>query len=833
MATNGKNVESSIPDAKELAAIAKSVEGKEQAPSQQIQAGALGTAGSWLTTANALMQPFDVERVPVNKLRQMRRDPMIAFGLWYIKSSLVKANWNIDAKDRNGPNAQVAAFIDEALREIYARLVMQYLLSLDFGFSAIIKRFKQDIPSGQFLDENGKLQPVWSEGNVQAIMWKSFVPLLPEFSEPLWTPQGEFNGIKYTIPPEAAASAKGKTEIKYDVYHSLWATNEKDSVYGNIYGYPRIGYAYRYWFSYWFWWGLHDRHFEKDADPVTIARYPVGKHVTESGIVIDNSELALQVGEQARSGSTIALPSSLQIDPTTSARTNIPEWDISFLEGGDNFNAFLQAFEYVDVLKLRSILVPEQSLIEGQGGTSSRNVAAQMGDMFQESQAVLMMEIDETINKFVIPQLVAENFPEFVNNGGSAKKVTRGFQTEDIDFAKQLIQLVGNSDPSVLGVDIHKLLDELGVPMLEGEGMENARNRLGQQNQPALQNASPGQVGVSPARTVAGGTNVSQQTGVNQPSVTGFEDRNVYVQPGEYINLADSGTKFVANLPNTKHYQDAAMKALAIQMYNLWNRELSHKYTDFVEWFANSQDSLELADENSKDKVRSLIRKWQGDNIFAAAIDKTKSLYNRMIGRAASIELKRAKLSSDEFDKDGDPVASWIEANVDMMTASIDNTVREELVTFLANEIDAGHSNQEIASNLKDHFSDFPAWKAARIARTATRDVYNAATLFAADSAGAEHVQAIDAQFGPTDNECEDRDGEIFNITDAMKVDEHPNGTLAWRVLTASDLKVVNDFQANGAKAKYDPDTHTIYLSNDLTREERKQYLLALGDVLC
>lgn len=833
MATNKTQVESSIPDAKEIAAIKASTGGKEQAPSQQLQAGAFGVPGTWAGAANALMQPYDVERIPINKLRQMRRDPMIAFGLWFIKSSLVKANWNIDAKDRNGPNAQVAAFVDEALRDIYPRFVMQYLLCLDFGFSGIVKRFKQDIPAGQFIDESGNLQPIWNQGNIQAIMWKPFVPLFPEYSEPIWTPQGDFNGITYTIPPEATASAKGKTVIKFDVYHSLWTTNEKDSVFGNMYGYPRIGYAYRYWFSYWFWWGLHDRHFEKDADPATLVRYPVGKHINESGIAINNSEIALEVGEQARSGSTIALPSDLQMDPTTGARTNLYEWDISQIENNNNFDAFLSAFEYVDVLKLRSILVPEQSLIEGGGGTSSRNVAAEMGSIFQESQAVLMMEIDDVINKFVIPQLVAENFPEFINNGGSAKKITKGFKTEDVDFAKQLIQLVGQSDPLALGVDFQQLVDDLGVPTLKGQDAVNAKDRLQnlQVGQPALQQATPSQVGVSPARTVAGGTNVSQQTGVNQPSVTGFSD-HVYVQPLEYIQLSDNaGTKFVSSLPRSKHYDDEAIKAMSVQMFNLWNKELSAQYADFVGWFTE-QRSLELADRNDiEKKVRSLIRHWQGDrSLLKGAIDKTLNLSKRMIGRAASIELKKANLASD-FNEDGDPVSSWVEANVDNMASSIDNTVRNELVAFLTREIEQGHDQEQIVNNLREHFSDFPTWKAARIARTATRDVYNAATLFAADAAGLDHVQAVDAQFGPTDTECEDRDGEIFTIGEALKVDEHPNGTLAWRVLKASDLKIDTTYSSNGTRAKYE--NGTVYLSNDLSKDERRQYLLALGDVLC
>ena len=68
-----------------------------------------------------------------------------------------------------------------------------------------------------------------------------------------------------------------------------------------------------------------------------------------------------------------------------------------------------------------------------------------MAEIFIESQALLMDEIDDEINRYMIPQLLIVNFPEFINNGGVAFKVSHGFRKEDIEFYKQVLQLVGQS----------------------------------------------------------------------------------------------------------------------------------------------------------------------------------------------------------------------------------------------------------------------------------------------------------------------------------------------------------------------------------------------------
>ena len=130
----------------------------------------------------------------------------------------------------------------------------------------------------------------------------------------------------------------------------------------------------------------------------------------DTGASTSYGEYALLMGERMRSGGVIALPSEPYED--ANGRGTIRQWDIEFTKDATNFEPFDKSFDYLDVQKLRSLWIPEQAFLEGKGGTSSRNVAAELGESFVESQAVLASQIVEHINRWVIPQWLAVNsFP--------------------------------------------------------------------------------------------------------------------------------------------------------------------------------------------------------------------------------------------------------------------------------------------------------------------------------------------------------------------------------------------------------------------------------------
>lgn len=486
---------------------------------------------NWDGMATVLGQPFDTTRIPISKLEQMRRDNMLSLGLSLCKVPLVRAPWYIKSSD-----AQRAAFIDGALRKIYGRFILSYTNAFDFGYSAMVKRFEYGVPDWTYVssEDVGSNDPsaekqVWPDSNVQALLWKPFMALSPRVAVPHWNADGEFAGIDYVpgnaygaygnqgeFPFMGASTAFSKTGRPGDIPldWALWATNEKDSVFGSLWGYPRLGYAYRYWWSYWYKFGLADRAFEKWSDPPVIVYYPADSAVDSEGNIVDFGSEALALAEKGRSGANMAIPGNV-IRSDLDRATNTREWEITQLEGKANFDALNTTFEYLDVHKLRSVLVPEQAVIEGKGGTSSRNVAATMGDLFQESQAVVMQEIDDLINRYMIPQLLEANFGP---GGPPCTKVTTGFDPQDIETMRLIVTGFANTDPGKLPVDMRELLDRLGIPMLSHSAFQRELDRqaeLAAKAQPPQQTTKTGPGG---------------QAGVTK---TGL-----YEQPGEFIDLS-------------------------------------------------------------------------------------------------------------------------------------------------------------------------------------------------------------------------------------------------------------------------------------------------------
>ena len=492
---------------------------------------------NWNGMGDYLGQPFSVTKIPISKLEQMRRDPMISFGLMFAKIPLITAPWYIKSSD-----PQRAAFIDNALRKIYGRLILAYTNSFDFGYSAIVKRFEYaENLDWTYIDKSGAEpveKPVWTDDTVKPLIWKPFLALPPKQVAPHWNANEEFAGIDYV--PSASGSLnstgamfpfeqKGKgrpADIPLD--WALWATNEKDSVFGSLYGYPRIGYSYRFWWSYWYKFGLADRAFEKWADPPVIVRHPTDDGLTTSGDAVDYTTEALNLAEKIRSGANVSIPSDA-VTGLDDRVLNMREWEIEQLETQVDFDAFNKIFEYLDVMKLRSVMVPEQSLVEGKGGSSSRNVAQVFGDLFHESQAVVMQEIDDHINRFMIPQLLEANFGP---GGPPCEKVTTGFDPQDIDTMRTVIGAIANkSGAETLPIDIREMLGRLGLPLLSQKDHQKVLDKRAEElakMQPPPVPAQKGQAGVTKAGLYYGVDNDLNFSEEEKSTIKKFFDRILF-----------------------------------------------------------------------------------------------------------------------------------------------------------------------------------------------------------------------------------------------------------------------------------------------------------------
>lgn len=778
--------------------------------------------------AAVLGQPYDVTHIPIDVLDIMQRDPMIAFGLHFKKVPLMRARWHIKSED-----ARIASFIDNALRSIYPRLVAQFYRSRPFGFSPVVKRFEQDFPDWTYIDtrESDAEIPVWSEGNIPAIVWKNFTPLPcnPEYTVPKFNAKGEFNGIEFTpkasmtnVPTMRAYLKQDGTQV-IPASHALWFTNERDSVDGSMWGYPATGYVYRYWWSYWYRWALYDRFFERKSDPPYLVYYPDGSTGgdyldAEEGEEIGKSmqQIALNLAINAKSGGAVALPSQTYVDGQDRPGT-VREWEISELEVNGDMSQFIDSFEYLDVMKLRGLFIPEQALIEGAKGQSSRNVAATQADILTQAQASDIDELDDIINNFIIPDLLKVNFPE---SNAKAIKVTTGFTEADMNTMKEVIQAVSQSDTSIMEeIDIPEMLERIGLPRVSRSEMLAKEEKIVKEMEK-----------LGPEVVVA---EAGQSAGVNE--------QGLYYQPREQIKLAED-IEFLESLPDTKHYKDVGVKAGTRQLRGLWKNEFDEIYSDFSRYLRQVDineftDDVALAEIDPDSLVGKIMAGWQYSRERIEALsERTGAILKRVMGVAARQELATASLPNN-FNVDSQTVEDFLSERGALYVQAVDQTTKRELGTFLANGLADGKDIPQIAAEISEHFEGFSDMRANRLVRSEIRDAYNFSMLEAADESGIRVVQAHDANLGESvsDPECINRDGRFFTIEQAKQesLKEHPNGTLYWTLTTRDNLseQIVSEMpeQYEDALAYFDDTTDTIYIHEDISDEAKSEYLNSLG----
>lgn len=753
----------------------------------------------WDTMGDWLGQPFDSTRIPLHKLRQMRRDPMIAFALQFVKLPLVRAPWFIECED-----ARIAQFMTEALRLIYERLMLQFSLKYDYGYQAIIKNFTSEPVDWVYSDaksSDANTKPVWS-GTADPVLWKPFTSVPPEQVYPEWTKSGEFDGFtrSFTAVPGAAQRTPDKKGY-VDVAHALWITNEKDSRHGSIWGYPRIGYSYRYWWSYWYGWALRDRYMERMSDPAVIVRYPNDRIIdNETGEVLNLRAVAEMLGEDIRAGCTVTLPSDV-IKDADGKPSQMLEWNISYLEhSGKTPAEFQQLFDYLDIMKLRSCLVPERALIVPARSASVSGVTEQLADFFTESQATEMVEFGDIVNRYMIPQLQAVNFPEYK---GKVRWISRGFSSADRTLILQLLTLVGQSDPDKLQMDVREIMAQLQVPLKTPEQLaiekKQAQEDFANQAKAAATAATAAKPGPPPNK-VAGGqmgpkntagkkTNLEELDAI--PGVrAGINKHGLYYDPRERIVLSNDYPMgpFTHKIKDLRYYKgnDKALQS-AHDIYEAWLTAFQTYYlavakhirTRLVALAENSGINDNTADHLAGQTINA------AEKLFTQALQDATDAMLQLAEWAAQREMKELNLDIEWETKNSD-ISDWMKLHGAELVRNVTESTRNELRNLIATELATDHLPEQIAQEIENKFEQWPGWKAERIARSEARDAYNAGTLLAAQKSGITHARASDASGGKnlhTDIECIERNGQIFTVQQALTIQDHPNGTLAWTPL--------------------------------------------------
>jgi hypothetical protein len=430
---------------------------------------------------------------------------------------------------------------------------------------------------------------------------------------------------------------------------------------------------------------------------------------------------------------------------------------------------------------------------------------------------VLLAEMVDNVNRYMIPQLVAINFPQEFTSGIRARMVSRGFSSLDQSLMVQLVQLVGQADTNELSmVDIRQLLTQYGVPTLSPsdvqkkqtealalqqaslggvpqDGTDQPTSPVNDANKPSpkdqvTSDTPPGGTPVPGAGT--GGTGDKTALADTPGHIKGVTDeKGRYVKHRERIVLADDRPSFTERIARSvPDFEDDSVLKPAEQVQSAWKGAYAEAYADIAREIAASrlEDDLALGPFDLSAKFIQRVGEAAAKS-YAKVSAKTIKLLVKLMQATARKEAQKLGFDPNVLG-DFDEAQFWAEARIGEMLPGVTETTTDEIKTFLVGAVREGQSASQIAKAVEDHFAPFAAWKSERLAYAESRTALAAAQLLAARSLGVTHVTAMDASDGTdhdTDQRCIARHGKVFELDQAMTemLDSHPNCTLHFRLI--------------------------------------------------
>lgn len=114
--------------------------------------------------------------------------------------------------------------------------------------------------------------------------------------------------------------------------------------------------------------------------------------------------------------------------------------------------------------------------------------------------------------------------------------------------------------------------------------------------------------------------------------------------------------------------------------------------------------------------------------------------------------------------------------NVRIRVRGINETTRDKIQAAIEEGIEAGDGAAELGDRV-ENASAFDEYRSELIARTESARALNESQLESYREFDVKRVTAID---GDDDEVCAERDGQEFDLDEALSIEDHPNGTLDW-----------------------------------------------------
>lgn len=394
-------------------------------------------------------------------IEKMRRHHQVSSCLLVQSLPLVRAEWAIECEDDRAREALTAAYASIAF-DVHRS--MARALWAGYSPNTLTWNYRGDL---------GGIYPV------------EVRDLAPDTCEPLVDDLGTLDGFRQRI---AASEPED-----FDPIYTLWITEGMES--RNYYGRSLLTAALDPWADAAAIRAFHARYLERFGEPVVLCRAPAGKSIANqeaieaavntgqtppAPILVDNMATALDVGQNLRHHSVVALPSSLLFGadgkPTGYA------WQLEYLEAkGGGGSDFLEALRECDRRIARGMFVPDL-LSQQDGNTGSYALGQTHKSVWTET---VEGRLDDYSRQITAQLLTPARLLNFGAGSADARLVFRPLTNEELDREWALVvELVkGNRLP----VDGRELAEKYGLPLADDdvEGSAGGGAELEGEDRPA------------------------------------------------------------------------------------------------------------------------------------------------------------------------------------------------------------------------------------------------------------------------------------------------------------------------------------------------------------
>lgn len=365
--------------------------------------------------------------------RVLRKDPTVALGRGLLVAGILAGSWSVASEDDSAVADYVKTLIP--LRHDIMRTAVGYG-RVDFGWMPYEKIF--DISNGR------------------AVL--RLKPLLHDITTILVDKNGNFSGYRQRptgspidIPLEKCL------HIAFDVEGS------------NHYGTPLLENVRAIQTS----WDDCDagakRYDKKIAGSHWVVYYPPGTSEID-GETVQNADIARQLQNALKSSGSMTIPTTTaecvqELNDKDVAK--LYQWKVELIsDTSARQPEFGDRLKYLDSLKIRGLILPERSMLEGQFGTKAE--AGEHIGLAITGMEGIDTEITRQVNRQIVDQMVAINFgPGAV---GKARLVAAPLVDLKAEFLRKLYLALAPNEVST--IDTAALKGVLSVPIKEMEPIE-------------------------------------------------------------------------------------------------------------------------------------------------------------------------------------------------------------------------------------------------------------------------------------------------------------------------------------------------------------------------